>query len=361
MAETKAEQDHSAAPVLREQRMKALSDYISKVAKVLKRMATPDKPVRIDSRTGSLEFTPAEFDSVRRALGERDAAAIDLSAMLLAETLALRLKLSEDTKDYETAAGLDDELEEVIAGCLRRDLALAESLVADYRLVIDQLFVSDDREAANRLGEFRLAVRRDMSKIRQLLIHEAEPSEDDASMVPIVGQGAAPAELLDLEGLLPGAGDRESDEDQAVDPVTAAERRLRDLRERKAAEERKRRQRKRLRYLFGVLGLVILVAVGQLILNVVPAFQAPEIYILTTKDFADIPVVAGVEANPPSVLVIVKGHQWRKLNDTERKQVVIKVGHIVDVAAYNGVQLRDENGRLVGEWIRSVGLFVAPL
>ena len=352
---------YSAAPVLRDERMKALSGYISKVARVLKRMETPAKPVRIDSRTGSLEFTVAEFDSIRRALGERDAAAIDLSAMLLAETLALRLKISEDTKDHETAAGLDDELEAVIAGCLERDLALAESLVADYRLVIDQLFVAGDREAANRLGEFRLAVRQDMARVRQLLIDEVEPTGDAPSRLSLIDRAAASAEHLDLDGLLPDSPGAESLPDLAADPVAAAQRRLEQLRDRKAAEESKRRQRKRLRYLVAILGFVALVAVGQLILTVVPGLGGPEAYILTNSDFVSIPVVVAVEANPPSVLVVVKGHRWRKLSEAERKDVVIRVGNIVDRAAYNGVQVRDENGRLLGEWIRGIGIFVAPL
>jgi len=353
-------QDINQTPIVREDRMKTLSGYLTKVARVLKGVSAPDKPVRFDTRTGSLEFSASEVAAVRQALLKPDAGSLDLASLLLAETLALRLKVSEDTKDFETAAGLDDELEEVIAGCLRHDLALADSLVADYRLIIDQMFVADDREGANRLGEFRMAVRQDMSRIRQLLLGEDVPAGDGVAAATIFGGLAEAAEHLDLDGILTGAGTAQETVRLPADPMAASQRRLDELREKKRHDERKRRQNKRLRVMFLVLGVVVFFGLVELVVSIAPALQAPESVILTMSDFAHITVVIRVEATPPSLLVTVNGNRWRKMNGQERTEIVRKVGLIVDRVGYNGVQLRNENGKLAGEWIRGIGTFVPP-
>jgi hypothetical protein len=349
-------------PIGREDRIKAVSDHISKVAGVMKSMATPDKPVRFDSRTGSLEFTPDEVEDVRAALLDGDASSVDISALLLAETLALRLKISEDFKDFETASGLDAELEEIVAASLRQDLALAESLAGDFRLIIDQLYVDDDREAAVRLGEFRMAVRQDMARIRQQFPHEGgaldESLDEAAGRISVFASSTDAAESFDLEEIFAGLAEEAEAAEAPVDPVAAAQKRLEELRERKLKAEKERRQKKRIRRMFFVLGVVTAIAAVQLILAVVPAFQAHDTVILTESDFARITVIIKVEATPPSLLAVVNGKRWRKMKPHQHHEIVGLVGWTVDRAGYNSAHLRDENGVLVGEWIRGVGMFI---
>jgi hypothetical protein len=355
-----AREDFGTAPIVREDRIKALGDYISKVARLLETLGATTKPVRIDSRTGSLEFAAAEIDQVRKALQEKDAAALDLASLLLAETIALRLKVAEDTKDLETAAGVDDELEEVILGCLKHDLALAESLVGDYRLIIDQLFVADERDAANRLGEFRIAVRQDMAHVRRLLIAEGEPIETAPAEVPVFEGAGEAAEHLNLDELLPGVEEAAKAVRLPADPMAASRRRLEELRKRKRLEERRLKQNKRIRAMFMVLGIAVAFGSIEMILSVVPALQAPDSVMLTESDFARFPVIIRVQATPPSVLAVANGIRWRKLPESERRGIVDSVGQIAATAGYNSIHLRDENGKLLGEWIRGVGTFVAP-
>jgi hypothetical protein len=355
-----ASQDFGTSPIVREDRIKTLGDYISKVARLLETLGETTKPVRIDSRTGSLEFSSAEIDQVRKALKEKDAAALDLASLLLAETIALRLKVSEDTKDLETAAGVDDELEEVIIGCLRQDLALAESLVGDYRLIIDQLFVADEREAAGRLGEFRIAVRQDMAHIRRRLLEEGEPVDTGPAQMPILSGADEAAEHLNLDELLPGEEAAKKTVRLPADPMAASRRRLEELRKRKRFEERKQKQKKRIRALFMVLGVALVFGSAELVLNLVPALQGPESVILTESDFLEFPVIIRVESTPPSALAVVNGIRWRKLPESEQRDIVYRAGKIAEDAAYNSIHLRDESGKLLGEWIRGVGTFVAP-
>jgi hypothetical protein len=232
--------------------------------------------------------------------------------------------------------------------------------VADYRLIIDRMFVADDREGANRLGEFRMAVRQDMSRIRQLLLGEDGPAGDGAATVQVFGGGAGSAERLDLEGIFSDLGGAQDSIRLPADPMAASQRRLDDLREKKRLDERKMRQNKRLKVMFTVLGVVAFFGLIELLVTLLPAFQAPETVILTMSDFANITEVIRVEANPPSLLVTVNGNRWRKMDQQERTKIVRQVGSIVDRAGYNGVQIRNENGLLTGEWIRGIGTFIPP-
>jgi hypothetical protein len=351
-----------AHPIGREDRNKVLTDHLRKVAGIVRGLPDRDKPVRFESSSGNLEFLTAEIAMLRHAVLEKQEGARDLTSTLLAETLALRLKVSEDLKDFETASGLDDELEQEVVKSLERDLALGEGLVTDYRVVIDQLFVADHRDVANRLGEFRMAVRQDMSRVRQTLVGEGVELEPADETLSVFGGADEPVERLDLDGHLAGEEPARIPEEGAApeDPTEAARRRLEELRRKKRHEARRARFKKRMKVWLTLLGIASAIGLGNLAIELIPAFELTETRKLTRQDFRDLPFIVSVESFPPSVFVRVNGHQWAKLGNDEQRAIVRRIGRVASNTGYNGVKVRDEEGKLLGEWIRGVGSYVFP-
>jgi hypothetical protein len=58
--------------------------------------------------------------------------------------------------------------------------------------------------------------------------------------------------------------------------------------------------------------------------------------------------------------VRVFGEHWRELDEQGRRDVVTQIGRVLYAEGYNGAKIRDEEGTLLGEWIRGVGEFVYP-
>jgi len=96
------------------------------------------------------------------------------------------------------------------------------------------------------------------------------------------------------------------------------------------------------------------------VVQLIPALSPPEVKILSMADFAEIPMVVSVDARPPSLFGRINGARWGKLDRQGRLGVINEVGYIIAKADYNGAKFRDENGVLVGEWIRGVGTYEFP-
>ena len=109
-----------------------------------------------------------------------------------------------------------------------------------------------------------------------------------------------------------------------------------------------------------MLGVAVLFGGVAFVVQLIPALSPPEVKILSMADFAEIPIVVSVDARPPSLFVRINGARWRKLDRQGRLGVINEVGYIIAKADYNGAKFRDENGVLVGEWIRGVGTYEFP-
>ena len=329
-------------------RIQALSRHLETVACRAEEAGRNGGEADFDSFSGRIRLTMSETSMVLSALSQADESEGNHAALLLAQTAALCLKASEELRDYLNASQIDPELEQKISQSLDLDLAICEGLVGDFGEVIEAALKEGDRDQAVRLGEFRLALRQQMAAIRRALEGVDPTPDDDHCSDGEVGAEAA----TDLET-----------PDEGVEPDEQFEKsrkRHAKLKRERLTEEREKEKWRRLRVLLMIVGVGAVTAAVSLAIQLLPVFDFQTTPVLKMSDFEDIPVIASVEAHPPSLFVRVQETHWRKLNGQRQLEVVRKVGRILNKAGYNGARVRTGDGTLVGEWIREVGTFVYP-
>jgi hypothetical protein len=327
-------------------RIEVLAQHLGHLGGQLASDAGPAGDACIQNSAATIRLTKNEVSTLTAALDQIDTPDADVEPRLMAETLALILKTTDDTGDFRTAADIDPELEAKVKESLDLDSQAAESLAADIGTLIDRAIEAGDRTTAVRLGDFRLAVRQQVALIRRVLAGEGIDEDQTEDTVEEVSDP-----LVEPEP---------SEEDTSDEQLEKSKKRYAKFKRARAKEQRTREQMKRLKILLAFLGVAVVFGSVAFVLQLVPALNPPEVKILTLDDFLDIPIVVSVEAKPPSLFVRINGPHWRRIDRPRRLDVIRAVGRVVAEADYNGARFRDENGDLVGEYIRGVGSYEFP-
>lgn len=333
-------------PMTPEERLRVLKQNLQVVAELSRecRDAAMDLG-RVGDSSTKFELKPSEAEALTNYLfHEGETTDGDSLGRLIAETAALRCKITEDVQDLQMAQGVDPELVGKVLNTLDLDIGMAEDISAEYGQLIQHSLSEGDRDFSLRLGELRLSVRQDIARARHAL-NGASP-DGARGLEPRMDDGLAQSKPEETPEALPG------------DALAASQKRVEELKAKRRKEEEWRRQQKRLKILLGTLGLAAAFGVGQLILYLVPALQGPEMIIVTVADFSKVPAVASVDARPPSLFVKVHDHEWYQLDEQDQHAALHRIAVILRQADYNGAKLRDSRGNLVAEWIRGVGEYV---
>jgi hypothetical protein len=329
-------------------RAEVLKPHLEALRAQLGSAGAPESETRVENSAATIRLTADEASKLKNVLDETDAHEPDVGIGLLAESLALILKTKDDVSDYRTAAAIDPELEAKIKESLSLNSQIADSLAADIGALIDQAIENGDRSTAVRLGDFRLAVRQQVALIRRVLAGEVDPEdkpeEDDSQLTE-----------ANAEPLQPEEEDSEQDEQ-----FERSKRRYAKLKRSREKEQRTREQMKRIKVLVALLAVAVAFGAVALVVQLIPALNPPEIKILSVNDFTHVPMVLSVDARPPSLFVRVDGPHWRRVTKERRLEIIRDVGQVVAKADYNGARFRDDNGDLVGEFIRGVGSYEFP-
>lgn len=333
-------------PLTPQERLQVLKKNLETVADLSRELGNPAADLaRIGDASIHIGLKPSEAEALNNYLfHEGESTDCDNLGRLIAETAALRFKIAEDVKDLQMAQGVDPELEGKVRTTLDLDIGMAEGISAEYGQLIQHSLSEGDRDFSLRLGELKLWVRQDIARARHAL-NGASP-EDVRGLEPRMDDGLVESKPEETPEALPG------------DALAASQKRVEELKAKRRKEEKWRRQQKRLKILLGSLGLAAAFGVGQLILYLVPALQGPEMIIVTIADFSKVPVVASVDARPPSLFVKVHDHEWFQLDEQHQYASLHRIALILKQADYNGAKLRDSRGNLVAEWIRGVGEYV---
>jgi hypothetical protein len=236
---------------------------------------------------------------------------------LMAEAMALRLKLAEDCQILEVSGVSSADPGTPLFETLVLDVAIGRHQLHDLQQECN-LLVRDQRfDEAKRLSQFRSRLRDDVKRVEAFL----EPPDPAAA---------------EAEGSL--------QLDTAIHTV----------------EEIEEQQARTGRRVAGLAAVVAILAVVWLAGMVIGARRPAELERLTVEDFQAIAPVVAVEARPPSLYVIVDGALWQNMGESERIGVVAAVGEIVEASRYTGALLRDRDGRTLGEWLLDTGSRLVP-
>jgi hypothetical protein len=328
------------------ERTEGLKPHLEQLRAQLDAGGDPHGEIRVENSAATVRLTTEEASRLKSFLDQTEAHQPDAETRLLAESLALILRTKDDVSDHQTAAAIDPELEAKIRESLNLNSNIADSLAADIGSLIDQAIETGDRSSAVRLGDFRLAVRQQVALIRRVLAGEADPEDKpedpDSPLAEVPAVAGQPSE-------------EETDEQ-----FEKSKRRYAKLKRTREKEHRTREQMKRIKILVAFLAIAVSFGAVALVVQLIPALNPPEIKILSVNDFTHVPMVLSVEAKPPSLFVRIDGPHWRRITKERRMEIIRKVGRVAADADYNGARFRDENGDLVGEFIRGVGSYEFP-
>lgn len=335
-------------PTGREARAELLSPFIERVRAFVDEADAEIDELVYQGSLGAIRLSFSEAEAIRNALAGTGEAADPSHGLLLAEALAICLKIDEDVRDYQIAARVDEQLTSTVWSVLELDLQASKSLVQDFSDPIDNAFAAEQRERAVRLGEIRLLLRQHMAHARRTLAGQ----QDNESTPQMPGAGGSLA-------LLPEAP---SDPDtEPSDQLEESRRRYQQLKKKRRHERVENTKMRRVRWLLIGLGAAIVVGAAGFAYQLLPAFEIKERIILTIDDLEGAPGISRVLAKPPSVFVTVDSGYWNSLNRQGKSKIVAEVGHRMLKADYNGAVFTVTDGQVVGEWIRGVGSYVYPM
>jgi hypothetical protein len=338
----------SDEPVDRVARAELLSGFMERVREFANEADSEVEDLVYEGTLGAVRLSYGEAEAIRRCLADTAATTGSSHGLLLAESLAMCLKIDEDVQDYHIATRVDDELSNTIRSVLELDLRAGEGLVQDFSEPIESAFDAELREQAVRLGEIRLAIRQHMAHVRRVLV--GHRNIDDTALIP----GACGSVAV-----LPEAP---SDPDaEPPDQLEESRRRYRKLKRERLHERLEKMKMRRIRWLVIALGLAVVVAAAGFAYQLLPALETHETIILTIDDFEGVPGISSVLAKPPSLFVTVDGGYWDSLSRQSKRKIVVQVGDRLLKADYNGAVFTDTGDKVVGEWIRGVGSYVYPM
>ncbi len=335
-------------PFTRKRRAKHLNDHLDRVQSFVEEADSIVEDLVYDGSLGRIRLSFSEADAVRRALDDDETADADPQGFLMAEALAVCLKISEDVNDYQTAALVDEQLEGRIRSVLELDLITGESIVGDFAEPIDGAFAAGHREEAIRLGELRLIIRQHMAHVRRTLAGQQSTGETAGD--PDTAGSA-----------LPSIEPQPDADVEQPDQLEESRKRYNKLKRNRIRENLERTKMRRILRLVIALGAAVLVGAAGFAIQMLPAFSVQGPVELTIDDFEGVPGISTVLAKPPSLFVTVYAEHWDSVDRASRLRIVNRLGSILLKSDYNGAVLTDPAGKLVGEWIRGDGSYVYPL
>lgn len=335
-------------PAAREARAGLLSPFIERVRAFVEEADAEIDELVYEGSLGAIRLSFSEAEAIRNVLAGGGDAADPSHGLLLAEALALCLKIAEDVQDYQIAARVDEQLTSTIGSVLELDLEAGKSLVQDFSDPVDNAFAAEQRERAVRLGEIRLAVRQHMAHVRRVL---CGPLDIEGTPQISGARGSI--------AVLPGAP---SDPDRKPpDRLEESRRRYQQLKVKHGRERLERMRMRRIQWLLIGLGLAAGVGAASFAFQLLPAFETTETTTFTIDDFENVPGISSVLAKPPSLFVTVDSGYWNSLNRQSKSKIVVEVGQRMLNANYNGAVFTGTDGQVVGEWVRGVGSYVFPM
>jgi hypothetical protein len=335
-------------PTARESRAGLLSPFMERVRAFVDEADAEIEDLVYEGSLGAVRLSFSEADAIRNALAGTGGATGSSHGLLLAEALAMCLKIAEDVHDYQIATRVDDQLTGTIGSVLELDLQASKSLVQDFSDPIDNAFAAELREQAVRLGEIRLAVRQHMAHVRRTLA--GQQHIEDTPQIP----GARGS----IEVLPEAASDPDT---EPPDQLEESRRRYQQLKIKRRRERLEKVKMRRIWWLLIGLGLTIAVGAAGFAYHLQPVFDTKVTIILTIDDFEGVPGIFSVLAKPPSVFVTVDSGYWNSLNRQSKSKIVVQVGHRLLKTDYNGAVITGTDGQVVGEWVRGVGSYVYPM
>jgi len=237
--------------------------------------------------------------------------------------------------ESESDANLDP-LERLIV-----DAAVGLALLAEMQRAIDDLVVAGEMAEAKKLTGFRNKVAQAVGELKEIIGCDAYERAENKSGAMVASRapealasgsnGAVPARA----GQFPGKAGAKQQPAAALTPSPARLTRPQNLRPK----------------LLMLLAATLVWAVFFL-----PQLFRPEVPLLQTMDFEGLPGVVEVTPRPPSLFVRVDDSTWGRLTDTERVDLIERIGVVADQAAYAGVHVRlRTSGAPVGQWLKKTG------
>ena len=333
----------------RVRRAELLADCMHRIRSFVEEADSTVEDLVYDGPLGPVRLSYLEADAIRTLLSQDGDSSETSRGLLLAEALAVCLKISEDVRDYQIAARIDEQLEDKIRSALELDHFAGESLIEEFAETIDRTFEAGCREEAVRLGELRLTIRQHMAHIRLTLSGQ----QDGDSLAATAG---APAATGLSAGGLAGA-----DLEPPPDQLEQSRRRYQALKNQRLQEQRERADRRRIRWMLVGVAVAMLLGAASFTIQFLPSVETDRLGELTVDSFEGVPGISSVVAKPPSLFVTVNGAYWDSLDRQHRTRIVTAIGSILIKANYNGAILNHPNGTVVGEWIRGSGSYVYPL
>jgi hypothetical protein len=292
-----------------------------------------DEDVRLDMGQQSLTLEPWVRESILSSAVDEGVGDV------LAQCVAVLMKISSDFESYETMARAEGEQRYALQAELMLDTAIGAALLRELQHAVNEAVGSGDMGKAKSLSRFQHEMRRGLASTKK---------------------GIAQTEEASVERLTDSLTDRPRDEAPAEDTAPRLTGRISSAQEARALSRQVRRRVVRVAarlpartdILIGVLALVFVLWIGTVMLPRVLSDDGPRP--LTLEELQS-DTIHSVEARPPSLYVHLDEGEWLRLTDDERGELLERVSVILLTNGYTGALFDTTGGRPVARWLVAHG------
>jgi hypothetical protein len=321
-----------------QRRRGAVDAYVAKLRERLVEQDRPGEPAVIELSGRTVTIEP--WIVARILDGGDDAGRSDTPDGLLAQTVALEMKIACDRNDLELGQRSGGQKLYAAQAELMLDAAIGAALSRELQGVVDDEVRSGRLDDAKSWTRLRNALHKRVAQTKELL---------------------ADSERQRVESLSDSLTDKPRLETSTPEGYGELMRRIDEQETKRKRQQRlKRLGRAKLANLPSrteiLVGLLAIVAACWLAFIQLPRQLAAPLPVLALDDLPRADGFLEVDARPPSLYLTLDGAMWATLDREARRQLVHTLSSVLLTSDYSGALLRTEDGRPVAQWLALHGV-----